>query len=310
MSTRQPFVPQRPSNNADQNMNSNAGLVLTESQSQNQMDLATPTNKPLNISGLIKPKSSRKQQQNHQSGHQAKTSSGTPLKSHGSFEGIQRPPQPAIFTKNHGSIKSRMSNNSMQQNQPQVPGQDQNQSLMSSPFFSNPNMTSAGVSNIRSLSFQLAPSPISNPSIASANSGNQDAHMPTFAQGSTESAMAAMTPVEKNQETTSPFRNGNRPKENLKDSVDRGQTSSLPSDVGSVGSTGLGFGVAVSGGITSLGPDVAIGTDSGRSKRNRAEEQDEESDELNEEYVVMAMKKQKVDGGPQVRKSTRLAARR
>ena len=285
------------------------------------MDLATPTNKPLNISGLIKPKSSRKQQQNHQSGHKAKTSTGTPtLKSHGSFEGIQRPPQPAIFTKNHGSIKSRMSNNSMQQNQPQVPGQDQNQSLMSSPFFSNPNKTSAGVSNIpsntpgpfiRSPSFQLAPSSISNPSnIASANSGNQDAHMPTFAQGSTESAMAAMTPVEKNQEPTSPFRNGNRPKENLKDSVDRGQTSSLPSDVGSVGSTGLGFGVAVSGGITSLGPDVAIGTDSGRSKRNRAEEQDEESDELNEEYVVMAMKKQKVDGGPQVRKSTRLAARR
>ena len=80
--------------------------------------------------------------------------------------------------------------------------------------------------------------------------------------------------------------------------------------MGSVGSTGLGFGVAVSGGITSLGPDVAIGTDSGRSKRNRAEEQDEEPDELSEEYVGMAMKKQKVDGGPQVRKSTRLAARR
>ena len=85
----------------------------------------------------------------------------------------------------------------------------------------------------------------------------------------------------------------------------------MPSDVRSVGSTGLGFGVlAISGGITSLGPDIAIGTDSGRNKRNRAEDQDKEQDELNEEYVGMSMKKQKVDSGPQVRKLTRLAARR
>ena len=80
--------------------------------------------------------------------------------------------------------------------------------------------------------------------------------------------------------------------------------------MGSVGSTGLGFGVlAISGGITSVGRDIAISTDSGRNKRNRVEDQYKEQDELNEEYG-MVMKKQKVDSGPQVRKSTHLAARR
>ena len=81
--------------------------------------------------------------------------------------------------------------------------------------------------------------------------------------------------------------------------------------MGSVGSTGLGFGVlAISGGITSLGPDIAISTDPGKNKRNRVEDQYKEQDELNEEYVGMVMRTLKVDGGPQVRKLTRLAARR
>src|ERR1700683_2798073 len=99
MSARQPFVPQRTvSNNPDPkttntNLNSNT-------DSQSLLDLGT--NKPLNLSGFIKPKSSHKHQQQQQQNHQPNgNETGTPtLKPSGSsFEGIQRPVKPAIFSK-------------------------------------------------------------------------------------------------------------------------------------------------------------------------------------------------------------------
>src|ERR1700683_2238290 len=108
MSARQPFVPQRTvSNNSDPKTNLN-----TESQPL----LGLGTNKPLNLSGLIKPKSSNKHQQQPNQQPNGNETRIPPLKSSGSsFEGVQRPVKPAIFSKNRGSIKLRMSNNSMQQ---------------------------------------------------------------------------------------------------------------------------------------------------------------------------------------------------
>src|ERR1700735_4817529 len=89
MSARQPFVPQRTvSNNSDPKTNSNSNT-----KSQSLLDLGT--NKPLNLSGFIKPKSSNKhqQQQNHQpNGSETRIPT---LKSCGSsFDGVQRPVKP------------------------------------------------------------------------------------------------------------------------------------------------------------------------------------------------------------------------
>src|SRR5882762_9172644 len=112
MSARQPFVPHRPDSNhpepqtQNSNMNLNAGLKDLQQQ-QNPLNLGT--DRPLNLAGFIKPKPSHK----HQNKAQLSPSiTGTPLKSRGSIEGVQRPMKPAALPKKQGSLKLRLSNSS------------------------------------------------------------------------------------------------------------------------------------------------------------------------------------------------------
>ena len=82
----------------------------------------------------------------------------------------------------------------------------------------------------------------------------------------------------------------------MSNSVDLLERSSSPSAVGSVGSTGLGFDVAVCGGAASLGLGIAVGADPGRKKRNRVEEEEGEGNEQGYDAGT-AMKRRKDDGG-------------
>jgi hypothetical protein len=330
MSARQPFVPQQPAShqsdsktqNANTNTSTNTNTNLKKSQ-HNPVDLGT--NKPLNLSGLIKPRSSHKKQ-NEQAN---RTGPGTPtLKSRGSFDGIQRPMKPAAFSKNQGSIRSRMSNNPTEKNPAQNESLSNAQNLKASPFFPGSNSTpTSGFLTMSSNAAVAFKDPLSFQLNSSASSGEKDAHILTLAQGPFGSArtMTSNTsqlrstldniPESIEEGSASPFANGTRADErqrtrtSLSDSVDLGEPSSSPPapSPDGAGATGLGFGVAVSGGDASLGLGIAVsphlGSDSESplrtKKRNRVEDEDREEEGVDEgvEYNRAAMKRWRGDSG-------------
>ena len=328
MSARQPFVPQQPVSNQSgskpQNTNANPNAALQKPQ-LNLMDLGT--NKPLNLSGLIKPKSSHKQQ------NEQPNRIGTPnLKSRGSFEGVQRPMKPAVFSKNQGSIRSRMSNNSAK-SQAQKEPHSVNQNLQGSPFFAAPN--SNPTSGFLTTSSNAAVA-FKDPPSFHLNSGENIAHIPTLAQGPFESARIMTTntsqlrstldniPESVEEDSASTFGHGidrQRTRSSLSDSVDLGEPPSSPPvlpPAGGAGATGLGFGVAVSSGNARLGLDIAVNTHLGagsesirtKRKRDRIEDEDQEDEDgKGVEYSRAAMKRWRGDSG-QVRSSLHLFAHR
>ena len=292
MSARQPFVPQRPvSNHPDPksqtlNANSDADAAPKESKSQaNSMDFG-PTNKPLNISGLIKPRSSHKQQ-NPKPNSNSNSGIGTPtLKVRSSFEGIQRPPKPAIFSKNQGSLKLRLSSTPKDQNQSQSQSHLQNQNLQASPFFPASNSTpSSGFLAMSSNAtatfgglplFQVNANTVSN---------GKDAHIPTFASES------AMTPL-----VTS---NPDSSFEKIQESAEEPPSSpSVTCAVGDASATALG-----SSGDVTRGLGIAVRSQfesgSGRMKRknNRVEDEEDQLEEEGVEYERTGMKRWKGDNG-------------
>jgi hypothetical protein len=63
------------------------------------------------------------------------------LKSRRSFDGIQRPLKPAVFSKNQGSIRSRLPNNPAEKNPAQNESLSKAQNLQASSFFPSSNST-------------------------------------------------------------------------------------------------------------------------------------------------------------------------
>ncbi|KIM85059.1 hypothetical protein PILCRDRAFT_380146 [Piloderma croceum F 1598] len=327
MSARQPFVPQQPASNQSdsktQNTNTNSStnvtLALKKSQ-QNPVDLGT--NKPLNLSGLIKPRSSRKQQNEQPN----RTGPGTPtLKSRGSFDGIQRPLKPAVFSKNQGSIRSRMSNNSTEKNPAQNECLSNAQNLQASPFFPSSNSTpTSGFLTVSSNAAVAFRDPLSFQLNSSASSGEKDTHILALPQSPFGSARTMSTntsqlrstldniPESIEEGSASPFTNGTRAEErqrtrtSLSDSVDLGEPSSsppAPSPADGAGATGLGFGVAVSGGDANLGLGISASPhhESGSErtkKRNRVEDEDQEEGAVEGvKYGRAVMKRWRGDSG-------------
>lgn len=330
MSARQPFVPQQPASNKSdsntQNTNTststNTNPALKKSQ-QNPVDLGT--NKPLNLSGLIKPRSSRKQQNEQVN----RTGPGTPtLKSRRSFDGIQRPLKPAVFSKNQGSIRSRLSNNPAEKNPAQNESLSNAQNLQASSFFPSSNSTpTSGFLTMSSNAAVAFRDPLSFQLNSSSSSGEKDTHILALPQSPFGSVRTMPTntsqlrstldkiPESIEEGSASPFVNGTRAEErqrtrtSLSDSVDLGEPSSsppAPSPADGAGATGLGFGVAVSGGDTSLGlgisvsPHLRSGSESVRTKkkRNRVEDEDrEEGADEGVEYSRAAMKRWRGDNG-------------
>src|SRR5882762_510517 len=176
--------------------------------------------------------------------------------------------KPAAFSKNQGSIRSRMSNNPTEKNPAQNESLSNPQNLKASPFFPGSNSTpTSGFFTLSSNAAVAFKDPLSFQLSSSASSGEKDTHILTLTQGPFGSARTMISNTSQLRSTlnnilesieegsASPFMNGTRAEErqrtrtSLSDLVDLGEPSSsppAPSPADGAGATSLGFGVAVS----------------------------------------------------------------
>jgi len=237
--------------------------------------------------------------------------------------------KPAVFCKNRGYIKSKMSDNPTEKNPAQNESLSNVQNLNASPFYPGSNSTStSGFLTMSSNAAAAFKDPSSFQLNSSASSGEKDTHTLALAHGPFGSARTMTTNTSQLRSTLdnipefveeasiSPFANGTRVEErertrtSLSDSVDLGEPASSPpalppADV--AGATGFGFDLPVSGGDLSVGLGVSVsphpgsGSESVRTKkkRNRVEDEDPEEDGADEgvAYSRAATKRWRGDTG-------------
>jgi hypothetical protein len=271
-------------------MNLNAGLKDPQQQ-QNPLNLGT--DRPLNLAGFIKPKPSHK----HQNKAQLSPSiTGTPLKSRGSIEGVQRPMKPAALPKKQGTLKLRLSNSSTEKNQKQNGPQLQNQDVQASPFFSAANSTPTSGFFTKSLN---SASEFTGPQAFQINSGTKTSerrpHIPILAQAPSKSPRPIIPKVplvrstldnisESSEHLTSPFGDEAGARTSLSDPVDFCESPASPG----AGVIAPGFSVSVSGEEASVGHSIAVesrsGSVPGHTKRKHVHVADEDDAEEGAEH--------------------------